>query len=368
MINMFRDWFSRRFSDPQIIILWFFLVSGFLFIFLLGEMLTPVFAGLIIAYLLEGIVATLQKLKIPRNISVFLSFLLFIICSLLLLIGLLPLISQQIGQLISDLPAMISNTQKQLMLLPERYPEFFSEFQINNFISFLKSELTRLGQAALFFSVASVKNLITVLVYFVLVPFLVLFFLKDKELILNWIKSFLPKNRDLAAEVWDEVNQQISNYIRGKIWEILIVWSASYTTFMILQLDYAMLISLFIGLSVLIPYIGATVMTLPVVLIAFFQWGFGPEFSKAVIAYAIIQLIDGNILVPLLLSGVVNIHPVAIIVAVLVFGGLWGIWGLFFAIPLATLVHAVIKTWFIKKVIFTKNSEHEEKTKLQETE
>jgi len=367
MINMFRDWFNRRFSDPQIIILWLFLVSGFLFIFLLGEMLTPVFAGLIIAYLLEGIVGTLQKLKIPRNISVFLSFILFIICSLLLLVGLLPLISQQIGQLISDLPTMISNTQKQLMQLPERYPEFISEFQINNLISFLKSELTRLGQAALFFSVASVKSLITVLVYFVLVPFLVLFFLKDKALILDWLKGFLPKNRDLATEVWNEVNQQISNYIRGKIWEILIVWSASYITFTILHLDYAMLISLFIGLSVLIPYIGATVMTLPVALIAFFQWGFSPELTKIVIAYGIIQVIDGNILVPLLLSGVVNIHPVAIIVAVLVFGGLWGIWGLFFAIPLATLVHAVIKTWFIKKVIFTKNSESDERTCLQET-
>ncbi|MDA3896304.1 MAG: AI-2E family transporter [Desulfobacteraceae bacterium] len=358
MINMFRDWFNQRFSDPQIIILWFFLISGFLFIFFLGEMLTPVFAGLIIAYLLEGIVGSLQKLRVPRNISVFLSFILFIICSLLLLVGLLPLISQQIGQLISDLPAMISNAQKQLMQLPERYPEFISELQINNLIGFLKSEITRLGQAALFFSVASVKNLITVLVYFVLVPFLVLFFLKDKSLILDWIKSFLPKNRDLATEVWDEVNQQISNYIRGKIWEILIVWSASYITFTIFHLDYAMLISLFIGLSVLIPYIGATVMTLPVALIAFFQWGFSPEFTKVLIAYGIIQIIDGNILVPLLLSGVVNIHPVAIIVAVLVFGGLWGIWGLFFAIPLATLVHAVIKTWFIKKVIFTKNSEH----------
>jgi putative permease len=358
MINMFRDWFNQRFSDPQIIILWFFLISGFLFIFFLGEMLTPVFAGLIIAYLLEGIVGSLQKLRVPRNISVFLSFILFIICSLLLLVGLLPLISQQIGQLISDLPAMISNAQKQLMQLPERYPEFISELQINNLINFLKSEITRLGQAALFFSVASVKNLITVLVYFVLVPFLVLFFLKDKSLILDWIKSFLPKNRDLATEVWDEVNQQISNYIRGKIWEILIVWSASYITFTIFHLDYAMLISLFIGLSVLIPYIGATVMTLPVAMIAFFQWGFSPEFTKVLIAYGIIQIIDGNILVPLLLSGVVNIHPVAIIVAVLVFGGLWGIWGLFFAIPLATLVHAVIKTWFIKKVIFTKNSEH----------
>jgi putative permease len=365
-MNMFRDWFNQRFSDPQIIILWFFLVSGFLFIFLLGEMLTPVFAGLIIAYLLDGVVGTLQKLKIPRNISVFLSFLLFIFSSLLLVVGLLPLISQQIGQLISDLPAMISNAQKQLLQLPERYPDFISVAQINNLINFLKSEITRLGQAALFFSVASVKSLITVLVYFVLVPFLVLFFLKDKVLILDWIKSFLPKNRDLATAVWNEVNQQISNYIRGKIWEILIVWTASYITFMILRLDYAILISLFIGLSVLIPYIGATVMTLPVVLIAFFQWGISPELTKTVIAYAVIQIIDGNILVPLLLSGVVNLHPVAIIVAVLVFGGFWGLWGLFFAIPLATLVHAVIKTWFIKKVIFTKNSESDDKAEVQE--
>ncbi|MCD6586816.1 MAG: AI-2E family transporter [Desulfobacteraceae bacterium] len=367
MINMFRNWFNQRFSDPQIIILWFFLISGFLFIFLLGKMLVPVFAGLIIAYLLEGIVGTLQKLKIPRNISVFLSFLLFIFCSFLLIGGLLPLISQQIGQLISDLPAMISHAQEQLMQLPERYPEFISEFQINNLISFLKSELTRLGQAAIFSSVASVKSLITVLVYFVLVPFLVLFFLKDKTLILDWMKGFLPKNRDLANEVWNEVNQQISNYVRGKIWEILIVWSASYLTFSILGLNYPMLMSLFIGLSVLIPYIGATVMALPVVLIAFFQWGISPDLTKTIIAYAVIQLIDGNILVPLLLSGVVNIHPVAIIVAVLVFGGFWGFWGLFFAIPLATLVHAVIKTWFIKKVIFTKNSDFVEPSNIQET-
>lgn len=365
---MFRDWFNQRFSDPQIIILWTLLISGFLIIIFLGDMLKPVFAALIIAYLLDGVVGTLQKLKIPRQISVLFSFFLFIICSLLLLIGLLPLISQQIGQLITDLPGMISNAQKQLMLLPERYPEFISEVQITNMIGFLKSELTRLGQAALVFSVASVRSLITVLVYFVLVPFLVLFFLKDKDLILSWIKSFLPKNRDLANEVWNEVNQQISNYIRGKIWEILIVWSGSYVTFTILKLDYAMLISLFIGLSVLIPYIGATVMTLPVVLIAFFQWGFGPEFTKVVIAYAVIQTIDGNILVPLLLSGVVNIHPVAIIVALLVFGGLWGIWGLFFAIPLATLVHAMIKTWFAKKEIFNKHSESDEKEPIKETE
>jgi putative permease len=105
------------------------------------------------------------------------------------------------------------------------------------------------------------------------------------------------------------------------------------------------LLGLLVGLSVLVPYIGATVATFPVALIAFYQWGWGSEFMYVIISYAIIQLLDGNLLVPLLLSEVVNLHPVAIIVAVLVFGGLWGFWGVFFAIPLATLVQAVLRAW-----------------------
>ncbi len=356
MISIFRDWIDQRFSDPQILILWFFLISGFLIIFLLGEMLTPVFAGLIIAYLLDGIVDILQGLKIPRKIAVIITFFLFMICLTLMVVGLLPLLSRQLGQLIQDLPAMIANAQKQLTALLKRYPDFIAEPQINSLINYLKSELTHMGQAAFIFSVSSLRNVITMLVYLVLVPFLVLFFLKDKIIIINWLKGLLPKNRDLATGVWDEVNRQITNYVRGKIWEILIVWGANYITFTILNLHYAMLLSLFIGLSVLVPYIGATVMTLPVGLMAFFQWGIGPDFTYTIFAYVIIQIVDGNILVPLLLSGVVNLHPVAIIVAVLVFGGLWGIWGLFFAIPLATLVHAVIKTWFAKKETLKKST------------
>lgn len=352
MLHMLRQWVKNHLSDPQIVILWGFLIGGFLLIILLGDMLKPVFAGLVIAYLLEGVVLRLQSFKVPRKISVFLAFTVFLICLLLMVIGLLPLLSRQIAQLIQELPVLIANGQTELMQLPHKYPEFISESQIQQIIGFLKSELTRLGQTALIFSVASVKNLITILIYLVLVPFLVLFFLKDKEKIIQWAQGFLPKNRDLANEVWNEVNLQVANFIRGKLWEIIIVWTATYVTFTVLDLNFALLLSFFIGISVLVPYIGATVMTLPVALMAFFQWGIGPEFMYTMIAYGIIQLIDGNILVPLLLSEVVNLHPVAIIVAVLVFGGLWGAWGLFFAIPLATLVHAVIKTWFSKKTPF----------------
>jgi putative permease len=172
---------------------------------------------------------------------------------------------------------------------------------------------------------------------------MVFFFLKDKIKILAWMKAFLPENRKLATTVWIEVNNQVANYVRGKVWELLIIWGITYATFSLLGIRYATLLSLFVGLSVLIPYIGVTVMFLPVGLIAFAQWGLTAPFFYALLAYSIIQLLDGNLLAPLLLSEVVNLHPVAIIAAVLFFGGLWGVLGLFFAIPLATLVHAVIK-------------------------
>jgi putative permease len=62
-------------------------------------------------------------------------------------------------------------------------------------------------------------------------------------------------------------------------------------------------------------------------------------------AYLVIQVLDGNVLVPLLFSEAVNLHPVAIVIAVLFFGGVWGLWGVFFAIPLATMVNALLSAW-----------------------
>jgi putative permease len=141
------------------------------------------------------------------------------------------------------------------------------------------------------------------------------------------------------------MNGQIMNYIRGKIIEILIVGVATYFTFFFMELRYSALLAVLVGLSVLIPYIGAAVVTVPIAIVAFFQWGSSPEFFYLMIAYLIIQALDGNVIVPVLFSEAVNLHPVAIIVSVLIFGGLWGFWGVFFAIPLATLVKAVLNAW-----------------------
>jgi putative permease len=346
MIDLFRNWINRYLSDPQLIILGFLLLLGFALVFWLGQMLIPVFIAVMIAYLLDGCVAWLRRHRVPRLVAVILVFVGFMACLILLLVWLLPMLSRQVAQFVQQLPSMLSSGQKLLLVLPERYPDAISPAQINRILEYLSTSLTGLGQRAVTLSLASVRGIITFFVYMILVPLMVFFFLKDKRLIIDWIKGFLPEHRRLAAGVWEEVNQQILNYVRGKLYEILIIWAISYVTFSMLKLPFTMLVALFTGLSVLIPYVGVTVMTFPVMLVAYFQWGIGREFFYAVGAYGVIQIFDGNLLAPLLLSEVVNLHPVAIIVAVLVFGGLWGLWGLFLAIPLATLFHAVVKAWF----------------------
>jgi putative permease len=345
-MNLITNWFRRHFSDPQVVILVVFLIIGSVVVIFFGKMLAPVLASVVIAYLLQGPVGALERHRAPRLVAVLLVFLTFLVFFLFLLLGLLPVIWQQVEQLFQQLPAMISWCQQTLLRLPERYPDFISEQQVMDVIDVLRKELTSLGQRILSLSIASVRVLIWILVYTFLMPLLVFFLLKDKERILRWLTTFMPEDRSLATEVWQEVDQQIGNYVRGKFWEILIVWSVSFVTFTILRLQFAMLISLFVGLSVLIPYIGAVSMAIPVALVAYFQWGLSSQFGYVVAAYVVIQILDGNVLVTLLFSEVVNIHPVAIIAAVLVFGGTFGFWGVFFAIPLATLVHAILKAWF----------------------
>lgn len=344
-MQIIREWFQRHFSDPQVLILFFFLLSGTLIILTLGRIMAPVLASIVIAYLLEGLVGFLERIHTPRLAAVLIVFLTFMASLIFLLFGLLPKLSYQVGQVVSELPAMLGRGQQQLMHLPEKYPEIISQQQVVALVGFLQTELGRMGQKLLGFSVASVRGLVTFLVYLVLLPLMVFFFLKDKSTILQWTRRFLPDNRDLTEQVWHDVDRQIGNYVRGKFWEILIIWITSYLVFFFLDLQYAMLIGLIVGLSVLVPYIGVTVTILPVALMGFFQWGFSSELVTLLIAYGIIQLLDGNLLAPLLLSEVVHLHPVAIITAVLIFGGVWGFWGVFFAIPLATLVEAVIESW-----------------------
>jgi len=343
-MQLIKDWFERYLSNPQVIILLGILVVGFVVIIVVGDILMPVLGSIVIAYLLQSIVRKLQHLGLSHVLSVLASFILFLTILLLLLFYIVPELSKQITQLVPELPKMIEKGLTHVQSLLQR-SNFITEDQILEVINNIKIEISNYGQSLLVNISGLLPDIITLIVYLVLMPLLVFFFLKDKDMLIGWMRGLLPNDIALSDKVWTDVDLQIGNYVRGKMLEVMVVWIACYIAFAILGLNYAILLAAAVGFSVIIPYIGAVVVTIPVALVAFVQWGWGADFAYLLTAYFIIQAIDGSVIVPLLFSEVVNLHPIAIIVAVLFFGGLWGFWGVFFAIPLATVVQAIIKAW-----------------------
>ncbi|ACA86454.1 AI-2E family transporter [Shewanella woodyi] len=346
MLALLTNWYKERFSDPQAVTLVFILLGIALAIYFAGGLLAPLIVALILAFLLEWPVAQMLKIGINRTTAASLVLVVFIGVMLLITLGLVPSIWKQGVALITDLPTMLDKGLLTAQTYVNQYPQFVSPEQLDSMVAELKKmldtqHLLDIGKQILGYS----ASLLVLMVYAILVPLLVFFFLKDKDQLIKGSKRFIPTNRELARKVWFEMDQQIFNYIRGKVIEIVIIGVVSYLFFAIMDMRYAALLGVLTGFSVLIPYVGATLVTLPIALVAFFQWGFSPEFGYLMLGYGIIQALDGNLLVPLLFSDAVDLHPVFIIAAVLIFGGLWGVWGVFFAIPLASLVKAVINAW-----------------------
>jgi putative permease len=345
-LRLFSESFKRFIPNSQAVALAIILFASFILIYSLSNILMPVFASIVFAYLLEGLVGKVENIGLPRLPAVYLIFSGFMTCLGFLLFYLMPLVSQQAIELIQHIPDILNRAQSGVMRLPEMYPKLISESKIQQMMFAVQQELLSYGQNVLSLSAASVVGIVSAMIYLFLVPMMVFFFLKDKTKLIRWFLQFVPKDRNLSVRVWKEVDIQMGNYVRGKLSEVFILWFVSYITFTTMDLNYAMLLAVLMGVQAIIPYIGATLVTFPVLGVAYFEWGLaGDEFMYIIIAYSIIQALDGVVLVPILFSEAVNLHAIAIIVAILFFGGLWGFWGVFFAIPLATVVKAVLTAW-----------------------
>lgn len=345
VLDVFKSWYSRKFSDPNSITLLFLTVGLAAALYFFGAYIVPVMVALVVAYLLDWPVNRLVKLHCSRLFASTLVMLLFVSIAISIMIGIMPVLWQQLANFVQDLPSMLEQGRHYLLTLPENYPELINAEQIKTILAAVEGHLLSLGQTVLSLSLNSLKDAVAWLVYLILVPLLVFFMLKDKGVLLAGFEQFIPKERKLISQVWHEMNHQIMNYIRGKVVEILVVGFASFITFTIFDLRYAALLGTLVGFSVLVPFVGAALVTIPVAIVALFQFGISSEFWYVLVAYGVIQALDGNLLVPLLFSEAVDLHPVYIIVAVLFFGGIWGFWGVFFAIPLASLVSALLKAW-----------------------
>lgn len=344
-VDVLGGWVNRYFSRPDAIFLISVLLVIALVLYTLAGALAPVLTGLVLAFLLQGLVGRLEKLGSPRLLAIAVAMIVLIgtVATAVLLV--VPLLWQQAADLLALAPTLVGMLRDGLSSLAEAFPEFITEEQILGVVNESSKELGNLSGVLLESAFSQVFSLFGLLIYLVLVPISVFFLLKDKELLMAHLASLLPKDRPLLDAVGSQMNAQLGNYVRGKAVEILLVGTVTFVTFLFFGLNYAALLGVLVGISVLIPFIGAAIVTLPVFMIAVLQFGWSLDLAWVMLAYAIIQFLDGNVLVPLLFSEAVDLHPITIIIAILAFGGLWGLWGVFFAIPLATFIKAIYAAW-----------------------
>ncbi|MDR1012277.1 MAG: AI-2E family transporter [Coxiellaceae bacterium] len=345
MNKIITTWFKRYLSHPEAITIVIICISFLIVFKIMEQILVPIILSIVITYLLFGLLKQLERWHCPHLLALSVVFLLFISLLLLALLWLLPMLWEETIGLITEIPTLLREMKIMILELHNYLPDLIPISLVEQVVTNIISCLANFSKEIVVFSLASLFGIVTVIIYLILVPLLVFFFLKDGQNIISWMTSFLPQKRQILREVCGEMHEKIHRYILGKIIEIVIIAVSTIAIFEFLGLRYAVLLGALVGLSVMIPYIGITIVTIPIVIVGIMQWGITEHFCYVMIAHIVISVLDANFLVPMLFSEIMNLHPLEIILSVLVFGNLLGFWGVFFAIPLMTLANVVMKSW-----------------------
>ena len=345
MIEHFKNIFRRIFSNEETVVFFLIIISTLILFSFFIEVLTPFIISIIVAYLLVGLQKKIETYGVAPRISTIIAFSIFIIVGAAMFTWLIPLLYVQLQSFVLDIPRLFNEFLNFVSTIPAAFPDLVNSDQISVFFQAVSSELSSITQNIVKSSISGIQSTITVLLYIILFPILVYFFLFDRKNIIEGCLRIIPGDRAMLSQVWSEMDVQLSNYVRGKVLEIFIVGVVASILFASFGLNYGALLAVLVGLSVLIPYVGAFSITIPIVIIGLLQFGLGTQFYLLIGLYLLLQFLDGNLLVPIIFSEAVKLHPIVIILAVFIFGSIFGFWGVFFSIPLATFIKAVWNAW-----------------------
>ncbi|MDH5752983.1 MAG: AI-2E family transporter [Deltaproteobacteria bacterium] len=330
--------------DPEWIALALVLGLPVILFLFLGEILIPIILSFLLAYFLDGMVMDLCK-RISRNTAIIIVFSGFFLIYVGILFGPIKIAAQQTVILFNTFPQLV----EKLRIISQEFelPQFILDFTKSKtgLSEIAASNMSEYSKTVLKHMAGTVSGATHWVVYTIIIPLLVFFFLKDKEELESAFMRVLPRRKELVEHIWLEMESRMGRYVRGKVWEIIIVGFTSWLAFFMLGFQYAAVLGLAAGISVIIPYVGALAVTIPIFILGIAQWGFDWNLAWLMIVHGLIQFIDGNILVPYLLSEAVQMRPTIILVSTMVFGAIWGVWGVFFAVPLATLIKTLVFTY-----------------------
>ena len=170
-------------------------------------------------------------------VKLLLGIFIFLLIGIAMIIWLGPLVYQQLQSLILEIPKWVNSSMIFVQDIPSKYPDLISSDQITTFFQSLSGQITAISQDFLKASIAGIQNTVTIAINLILLPILVFFFLFDRDSIISGFLSILPKERAMLQNVWVEMDDQLSNYARGKAIEIVIVGLAAAIVFMYFDLQ-----------------------------------------------------------------------------------------------------------------------------------
>ena len=283
MIDHFKNIFRRIFSNEETVVFSIIIISTLILFSFFIEVLTPFIISIIVAYLLVGLQKKIETYGVTPRISTIIAFSIFIIVGAAMFTWLIPLLYVQLQSFVLDIPRLFNEFLNFVSTIPAAFPDLVNSDQISVFFQAVSSELSSITQNIVKSSISGIQSTITVLLYIILFPILVYFFLFDRKNIIEGCLRIIPGDRAMLSQVWSEMDVQLSNYVRGKVLEIFIVGVAAAILFASFGLNYGALLAVLVGLSVLIPYVGAFSITIPIVIIGLLQFGLGTQFYLSLI-------------------------------------------------------------------------------------
>lgn len=315
-------------------------------IYLVSDTLAPFLTAFIFAYLLQpAIDANSERFKLPRSISTFSIFTLFLGCFIAITVLLVPLIYDQFATFISKIPQYKSNFETSVSSWSDKLnsidPELATKVSdsAQSFVNSAFSVFASFANHIWHYTLATINFFALV----ALVPIILYYFLRDWPQMVKSIESLLPmRGKSKAREVFTSINSLLSAYIRGQL-NICFMLTVYYIIGLnLIGIDLALLLGVLSGFLIIIPFIGAMISFLLVTISCYFTFGAGIELVYVIALFVIGHTVEGYILAPKIIGDRIGLHPVWIIFSVFAAGTLFGFLGIMFAIPLAGIVKVIV--------------------------
>ena len=333
----------QKFINKETFLLLLLFLFTLLFIYLF-DVLTPFFIGILVAYLLDPIVDGLEKLKIKRGIGSFFVLLVFFIVIFIITFLILPVLYKQISSFMNEFPSIMTDIHERLNILILNLQESINISKNTKILDNFGSNLSLLITSSLnkiITSSAAILNIITLLL---VTPFVSWYFLKEWDKINEVLIKNIPKNlKKKVMFYFTNINIILDSYIRGQIMVSLSLCLYYFLAFYLVGLDNALFVGIFIGFISFIPMIGIIIGFLISSLLAYLQFVDLYFIIYILLIFFIGQLLEANFLTPKLIGKKLGLHPLTVLLSIFIFGSLFGILGIIFALPITAILIFILK-------------------------